>query len=106
MTSTIITIEPSIGCIASALEILGHKWTALILRDLVPGPMHFCELQNSVGHINPRTLSQRLDYLQLQGIVISDSDNSYRLTDKGRELLPILRQMAIWGTKYPSRTFS
>lgn len=106
MTSTIATIEPSIGCIASAMEILGHKWTALILRDLMPGPKHFCELQDSVGRINPRTLSQRLDYLQLKDIVICSDNNSYSLTDKGRALLPILQQMARWGTKYPSRTFS
>ncbi len=104
MTSTITEIEPSIGCISSALEVLGHKWTALILRDLMEGPKHFCELERSVGRINPRTLSKRLDSLELQSIVICSGDNSYNLTEKGRALLPILKQMAIWGTRYPAKT--
>ena len=57
-------LEPKVGCIASAMEIIGNKWTALILRDLMSGPRRFCEFEKSVGNINPRTLSQRLDYLE------------------------------------------
>jgi DNA-binding HxlR family transcriptional regulator len=103
---TIITeseIEPSVGCIASAMEVLGQKWTALILRDLMSGPKHFCELQRTVSKINPRTLSKRLDNLKYQGIVMSmPQSGCYRLTKKGIDLLPILKQMATWGNKYPS----
>jgi len=96
-------IEPSVGCIASAMEVLGQKWTALILRDLMGGPKHFCELQRTVNKINPRTLSKRLDDLESQGIVISKTQSGcYQLTTKGSDLLPILKQMATWGDKYPS----
>ncbi|HET7320043.1 MAG TPA: helix-turn-helix domain-containing protein [Candidatus Saccharimonadales bacterium] len=101
-------LEPRVGCIASAMEIIGNKWTALILRDLFTGPKRFGELEKSVGSINPRTLSQRLDDLERCGIVTKKSYAEvpprieYTLTQKGHDLLPILRQMAEWGTKYYS----
>jgi DNA-binding HxlR family transcriptional regulator len=101
-------LEPRVGCIASAMEIVGNKWTALILRDLFAGPKRFGELEKSVGHINPRTLSQRLDDLERCGIVTKKSYAEvpprieYTLTQKGEDLLPILQQMAEWGTKYYS----
>ncbi|HSX45380.1 MAG TPA: helix-turn-helix domain-containing protein [Candidatus Saccharimonadia bacterium] len=99
-------IEPKVGCIASAMQIVGNKWTALILRDLFSGPKRFCELEKSVGSINPRTLSQRLDDLEEHGIINRQSfaevppRTQYSLTEKGEDLLPILQQMATWGTKY------
>ena len=99
-------LEPRVGCIASAMEIIGTKWTALILRDLFKGPKRFCELEKSVGKINPRTLSQRLDALESHGIVTKATfaevppRTEYALTQKGHDLLPILKQMAAWGTKY------
>lgn len=106
-TSTPATkLEPYGGCIASAMNIIGNKWTALILRDLFSGPKRFCELERSVGNINPRTLSQRLDDLEAHGIISRKSfaevppRTEYTLTAKGNDLLPILQQMATWGTKY------
>lgn len=99
-------IEPRIGCIASAIQIIGSKWTALILRDLCSGPKRFSQLERSVGRINPRTLSQRLDDLETQGIISRQSfaevppRTEYRLTAKGRDLVPVLQQMAAWGEKY------
>ena len=99
-------IEPRVGCIASAMEIVGSKWTALILRDLFSGPKRFCEFEKSVGSINPRTLSQRLDALEEHGIITKQNfaevppRTEYTLTEKGRDLLPILKQMAAWGTKH------
>jgi DNA-binding HxlR family transcriptional regulator len=101
-----INLEPHVGCIASAMKIMGNKWTALILRDLFSGPKRFCELEQSVGNINPRTLSQRLDYLEENGIISRESfaevppRTEYTLTQKGEDLLPILQQMAAWGTKH------
>jgi DNA-binding HxlR family transcriptional regulator len=99
-------LEPKVGCIASAMQIIGNKWTALILRDLAAGPQRFCELEKSVGSINPRTLSQRLDDLETHGIIVRQAPDQhatrpeYSLTKKGRDLLPVLHQMAAWGTKY------
>lgn len=99
-------LEPKVGCIASAMEIIGNKWTALILRDLSTGPKRFSELERSVGTINPRTLSQRLDDLEAHQIVTRKTFAEvpprieYCLTEKGRDILPVLRQMAAWGEKY------
>ena len=99
-------LEPKLGCIASAMAIIGNKWTALILRDLAAGPKRFSELEKSVGTINPRTLSQRLDDLERHDIISKQSFAEvpprieYTLTAKGTDLLPVLRQMAAWGDKY------
>src|SRR4051812_15275941 len=99
-------IEPKTGCIAASMQIIGSKWTALIIRDLFSGSKRFCELERSVGNINPRTLSQRLDDLESRGIIRRQSfaevppRTEYSLTEKGEDLLPILQQMATWGTKY------
>lgn len=100
------TIEPKDGCIACAANILGSKWTALILRDLSQGPKRFCEFERSLTGISPRTLSQRLDSLESDGIITKKSFAEvpprieYTLTPKGTDLLPVLKQMAAWGTKY------
>jgi DNA-binding HxlR family transcriptional regulator len=103
-------LEPKVGCIASAMEIIGNKWTALILRDLSNGPKRFSELEKSVGAINPRTLSQRLDDLEKHAIITKTSFAEvpprieYQLTEKGEDLVPVLRQMAAWGEKYYDST--
>lgn len=106
LTDISTTLEPKAGCIASAMEIIGNKWTALILRDLCSGPKRFSELEKSVGSINPRTLSQRLDDLERHAIISKRSFSEvpprieYTLTEKGQDLVPVLRQMAAWGDKY------
>jgi DNA-binding HxlR family transcriptional regulator len=108
--STSKPIESKSGCIASAMEIIGNKWTALIIRDLTSGPARFHELEKSVdGGINPRTLSKRLDDLEENGIVTKKvfaevpPHIEYSLTKKGSDLLPILQQMANWGERYNSK---
>jgi len=99
-------LEPKIGCIASAMEIIGSKWTALILRDIAAGPRRFSELEKSVGSINPRTLSQRLDDLERHAIITKQSfgevppRTEYTLTRKGQDLIPVLEAMGAWGNKY------
>jgi DNA-binding HxlR family transcriptional regulator len=103
-------IEPRVGCIAGAMDIIGNKWTALILRDLASQPQRFCFLEKSVGHINPRTLSKRLDDLEADGIITKKSFSEtpprveYTLTQKGKDLIPVLEQMSTWGSKYCSPT--
>jgi DNA-binding HxlR family transcriptional regulator len=104
------TLEPKVGCIANAMEIIGNKWTALILRDLYSGPKRFGALEKSVGSINPRTLSQRLDDLEAHGIITKQSFAEvpprveYTLSQKGIDLVPVLEQMALWGDKYYKAT--
>ena len=106
LTDSPTSLEPKVGCIAAAMTIIGNKWTALILRDLASGSKRFGELEKSVGNINPRTLSQRLDDLETHAIITKTSYAEmpprieYALTEKGKDLIPVLKQMATWGTKY------
>ncbi|HSX31209.1 MAG TPA: helix-turn-helix domain-containing protein [Candidatus Saccharimonadales bacterium] len=106
LTDITTKLEPKAGCIASAMEIIGSKWTALILRDLSSGPKRFGELEKSVGNINPRTLSQRLDDLEKHAIITKTSFAEvpprveYSLTHKGEDLVPVLKAMSAWGDKY------
>jgi DNA-binding HxlR family transcriptional regulator len=108
--STQLNLNPKIekkpGCVAEATSVLGNKWTALIVMELSQGCARFSHLEKSVEGINPRILSQRLDYLEQKGIVIKNNFAEvpprieYTLTEKGRDLLPILKSMAAWGYKY------
>ena len=98
-------IETKIGCVAKAMDIIGNKWTALILRDLFVGPQKFCQFEKSILDINPRILSQRLAMLEKEKIItsscqIGNSRKQYFLTQKGKDLLPILQSMAQWGLQY------
>lgn len=101
-------LETKEGCIASAMGIIGNKWTALILRDLHSGPKRFGELEKSLSGISPRTLSQRLDELERCKIITKETFHevpprvTYTLTQKGHDLVPVLQQMATWGNKYYS----
>jgi DNA-binding HxlR family transcriptional regulator len=102
-------LEPRLGCIAAALRVIGQKWTALLIRDLCEGPKRFGELERSVEGINPRTLSQRLQALEHYGIITKKTyaevppRTEYTLTEKGKDIIPILRQMAAWGDKYQEK---
>lgn len=101
-------IETKDGCLASCMKIIGNKWTALILRDLASSPQRFSQLQRSIEGINPRTLSQRLDDLEKHGIITKKNFSEvpprieYTLTKKGKDLIPVLKQMAEWGNAYYS----
>lgn len=95
----------TIGCVNAATEILGDKWTPLLLRYFINNEVvRFCQLQDLVGGINPRTLSARLVSLEEHGIVQKlSSENGrcdYTLTNKGHDLLPILASMEAWSAKY------
>ncbi len=95
----------TIGSINSATEVLGDKWTPQLLRFFLnQETVRFCQLQDLVGGINPRTLSARLYHLEAQGIISKEKTDSsrceYRLTGKGHDLLPILRTMDAWSQKY------
>jgi DNA-binding HxlR family transcriptional regulator len=88
--------------ITRALEVIGAKWTVLIVRDLLEGPRRFSELEHSLAGISPRTLAQRLRELEHGGVLARDCSAGeahpvYRLTDKGRSLSTILDQMREWG---------
>ena len=93
--------------VARTLDVIGEKWTILILRDLLlEGPRKFGDLQSSLRSIAPNTLSARLKVLEANGIIESRlySDHpprpEYLLTVKGRDLGKILKAMRGWGERY------
>ena len=94
-------LETRTGCIQAAMDIVGQKWTALILRDLATNSSRFAELERSIDGLNPRTLSQRLEALKANDIITDHEDGGgYELTRKGRDLIPVLEAMAAWGDKH------
>lgn len=94
------------SCVAAATAILGDKWTPLIIQTLSESPGRFCHIQDSIGGINPRTLSARLTKLETLQIIAKQpcpstvSRIEYALTDRGRDLVPIIHSMSVWGNKY------
>ncbi len=103
-----MTARPDRYCpIARTLDIVGERWTFLILRDLVlDGPRKFQDLEKSLSGISPNTLSARLKTLEDNGIVerrfYSDHPPraEYVITAKGMELRPVLRTLKAWGEKH------
>ena len=87
-------------------EIISGKWTLLLIRDLAAGRSRFCELERSLDGISPRTLSLRLRALEGEGIVERRTYPEvpprveYRLTPKGRALVPLIEQMRRYGREW------
>ncbi len=93
--------------ISLSLELIGDRWTLLIIRDIVFGEKsHFREFLQSGEGISSRTLAERLQTLQDEGIVTRHEDPShklkavYRLTEAGIDLLPVLVELGIWGNRH------
>jgi DNA-binding HxlR family transcriptional regulator len=87
-------------------DIIAGKWTLLILRDLSEGINRFSVLERSLTGISPKTLSERLKSLERAGIVTRTSYAEvpprveYELTDRGRDLIPLIDHMRDYGTKW------
>jgi DNA-binding HxlR family transcriptional regulator len=98
--------EPPTCSVAGAAEIVGSKWTVLIVHDLSEGPRRFTELEHSCAGISPRTLAERLRWLEAEGIVVrrsyaeSPPRVEYELTEKGSALLPIVAEMRRFGHEW------
>jgi len=91
--------------VAKAAEILGEKWTLLIIRELLQGSTRFSQIQRALSRISPTVLNKRLDSLQGAGLVVrkripDQRGNEYQLTEAGRELFPIVLQIAQWGMRW------
>ena len=93
--------------ISAALEVVGERWSFLILRGAFNGLRHFEEFQTNLG-IARNILSSRLARLVEHGILRRDPDPAdrrkvtYRLTEKGRDLLPVLLSLRQWGERWVS----
>jgi len=90
-----------------SLEVVGDRWTLLIIRDMMfAGKRHFREFLQSDEGISSRTLADRLQTLQEEGIVTRHDDPEhklkavYRLTQAGIDLLPVLLNLGSWGNRY------
>ena len=93
--------------VARTLDIIGERWTILILRDLfVEGPRKFQDFEQSLIGISATTLSARLKKLEEHGILSRRfyADHppraEYLLTEKGRTLGPVMKKLLEWGTTH------
>jgi len=98
--------------IAASLDILGDKWTLLVIRDLLMGKTRFAEFQDSPEKIASNILTERLKRLECAGMVERERyqerppRDAYRLTLKGRAALPILQAMARWANTHMPGTWT
>ena len=92
--------------VAKSLELVGDRWTLLIVRDLLSASHRFQDFQASLAGIAPNILSDRLKLLESHGVISRRfySDHppraEYALTDKGKELGVVVGALASWGSRH------
>ena len=91
--------------IAKSTEIIGEKWTLLIIRELLMGGVRFNELHRGLSLISPTILSKRLETLSKHGLVLKKKipgqrGYEYFPTQSCKELLPIIRSLGDWGMSW------
>jgi DNA-binding HxlR family transcriptional regulator len=98
--------------IASALDLLGDKWTLVVVRDLLLlGKHRFADLLASGEGISTNVLAERLERLEWAGLVERrryqehPPRDEYHLTESGRELFPVLRELIQWAGRHIPGTF-
>lgn len=92
---------------ARALEVVGERWSLLIVRDLLLGPRRFTDLLRGLTEITPTRLTGRLRQLEAAGIVEREPPSTgrevwYRLTHAGRDLDPVVEALVLWGIEHTS----
>ena len=91
---------------ARALEVVGERWSLLIVRDLLLGPRRFTDLARGLADITPTRLTSRLRQLEAAGIVLREESSKggrevrYRLTDAGLDLAPVAEALTLWGIEH------
>jgi DNA-binding HxlR family transcriptional regulator len=92
--------------VAKSLDLVGERWTLLIVRDLLRGPARFQDLRAQLAGIPPKLLADRLRRMQRQGLVVRTFYSkrppraSYALSDRGRELGVVVGALAMWGRPF------
>ena len=93
--------------VARTLDVIGERWTLLILRDLfLFGRRRFRDLERSLAGISPNTLSARLQHLERRNVVVCQPYSEhppraeYTLTEEGRALGPVLKALKVWGDRH------
>lgn len=94
--------------VARALEVIGEKWSLLIVRDLLRGPQRFTDLLRYLGGITPKWLTLRLREMEAAGLVEREQQPGrrevwYSLTPRGRDLAPVVEALALWGIRHAMR---
>lgn len=104
-----IETTTSLGCpVARTAQLIGNKWTPLIVRDLADGHRRFSELERSLIGISPKTLSERLKRLEDADVVERHCFAEvpprveYSLTERGFALIPVIEQMREFGRRWLS----
>jgi DNA-binding HxlR family transcriptional regulator len=91
---------------ARALDLVGDKWTLLIVRDLAAGPRRFVELQRVLPGISTEQLRSRLNRMVADGMLTRKRYREvpprvdYELTERARDLMPVLAELARWGYQW------
>jgi len=99
-------IDETVCPIARTAEIIGGKWTLLIIRDLASGVKRFNQLERSLHGISPKTLSERLRSLEEEGVIFRQTFAEvpprveYSLTTKGRDLCNVIESMRSYGKRW------
>ena len=97
--------------LAYALDIVGERWTLLIIRELVPGPRRFKDLLDGLRGISTNLLAERLKALVEQGLLLQHTlpppagSTVYELTPLGRSLEPTLLELGRWGSQFVPPTW-
>jgi DNA-binding HxlR family transcriptional regulator len=89
--------------VAKATEVLGEKWTPLIIRELITDDQSFNDLRKGVPLISPSLLSARLKSLEHCGVIErnkTDKGVIYSLTEAGEEIRPVIEQLGVWGQRW------
>jgi DNA-binding HxlR family transcriptional regulator len=92
--------------VAKSLDLVGDRWTLLLVRDLLPGARRFHDLQAGLPGIAPNILSDRLKLMEEHGLVSRRMYSEhppraeYTLTERGRELGVVVGALATWGTRH------
>ncbi len=94
--------------VAHALEVVGDRWSLLLVRDLLHQPQRFTDLSRYSSNITPKLLMLRLRELEKAGIVEREKGRDrrevwYKLTTAGHDLRPIVEALAAWGQRYARR---
>jgi DNA-binding HxlR family transcriptional regulator len=91
--------------VAKATELIGERWTILIIRELVLGTRRFSDFQRALSRISPSLLTKRLRDLEKAGILVKKTQQGrrgyeYFLTPAGRQLSPVIEHLATWGMRW------
>jgi DNA-binding HxlR family transcriptional regulator len=95
--------------VAKSLDLVGERWTLLIVRDLLGGPARFQDLRAQLSGVPPKLLTDRLRRLERQGLVAREPYSTrplraaYALTERGRELGVVVGALATWGRRLVGR---